>query len=90
MLLDDTAIHASGDGLRAQLAPRWEIWGPNGGYLAAIALRGAATVVPPGHRPVSMSCQFLSTGKMAEASVNVTPIKKGEHAHVHNIKTKRW
>ena len=20
----------------------------------------------------------------------VTPIKKGEHAHVHNIKTKRW
>jgi acyl-CoA thioesterase II len=77
MLLDDTVIHASDDGLRVQLAPQWEIWGPNGGYLAAIALRGAATAVPPGHRPASMSCQFLSTGKMAEAGVSVTPIKKG-------------
>ena len=80
MLLDDTAVHASDDGLRAQLAPPWEIWGPNGGYLGAIALRAVATVVPAGHRPVSMSCQFLATGRMTEAVVDVAPIKKGRSA----------
>ena len=80
MLLDETAVRASAAGLSATLSPKWEIWGPNGGYLGAIALRAVATVVPEGHRPASMSCQFLATGKMAEAAVDVVPIKKGRSA----------
>lgn len=57
-LQTDTAIIRDGDGLRANLLPEWGIWGPNGGYLSAIALRAGATVAPAGHRPVSLSVQY--------------------------------
>jgi len=80
MLLDETKVETSDNGLVAQFSPKWEIWGPNGGYLAAIALRAAATVVPAGHRPASISCQFISPGKFAEARVTATPVKKGRAA----------
>lgn len=80
MLFDETNVEACEGGLRAQLSPKWEIWGPNGGYLTAIALRAVATVVPAGHRPASISCQFISPGKLAEARVNAAPVKKGRSA----------
>jgi acyl-CoA thioesterase II len=80
MLLEETKVETSDNGLTAQFSPKWEIWGPNGGYLAAIALRAAATVVPAGHRPASISCQFISPGKFAEARVTATPVKKGRAA----------
>ena len=35
----DTAVEGSDGRYRARLSRDWEIWGPNGGYLAAIALR---------------------------------------------------
>lgn len=89
MLLDETKVAATPSGLRAQLSPKFEIWGPNGGYLAAIALRAAATAVPAGHRPASLSCQFLATGKMTESDVQVVPVKKGRSAWCVSVDMKQ-
>ena len=41
-LATDTAVTMVSPGrYRADLAPDWEIWGPNGGYLASVAMRAA-------------------------------------------------
>ena len=38
----DTAVEALGDGrYRAHVSRDWEIWGPEGGYIASLALRAA-------------------------------------------------
>lgn len=58
----DTAVTAAADGhFTAQLSQDWEIWGPNGGYIASVALRAAAAhaELP---RPASFSCQYLAVG----------------------------
>ena len=54
----------------ATLSEDWKIWGPNGGYVAGIALRAAGLVaeVP---RPVSFACHFLRTADFAPVDVVV-------------------
>lgn len=79
-LQEDTAIARDGDALTANLSRDWEIWGPNGGYVAAIALRAAGAVVPEGHRPASFSCQYLSVGAFGPAQARVTVLKQGRSA----------
>ena len=49
----DTAISRDGDRLTAVLNEDWKIWGPNGGYVASIALRAAGAVAPEDHRPAT-------------------------------------
>lgn len=39
----DTALAGGNGRYVAHLSEDWEIWGPNGGYLAAIALRAACS-----------------------------------------------
>jgi acyl-CoA thioesterase-2 len=64
---------------RASLSRDWEIWGPNGGYLAAIALRAAGRCarVP---RPVSFSGHFLSVADFADVLLTVRILKAGRRA----------
>ena len=50
----DTRVERRGDGFVAQLSRDWEVWGPNGGYVASIALR-AAGAVSRFRRPASFS-----------------------------------
>lgn len=81
-LAHDTLAHAttveplSSNQFRARLSKDWEIWGPNGGYVAAIALR-AAGELSEGMLPTSLYCQYLSVAKFDEVTIAVTCIKSG-------------
>jgi acyl-CoA thioesterase-2 len=75
----DTRLEG-GDGLYGvTLSEDWRIWGPNGGYIAAIALRAAGreSRLP---RPASFSCQFLAAGAFEPAQVRVAPLRRGRAA----------
>ncbi|HEX4304026.1 MAG TPA: thioesterase family protein [Rhizomicrobium sp.] len=84
-LQDDTALTERDGRLFATLSRDWEIWGPNGGYVSAIALRAAGKIAPAGHRPVTISVQYLSAGKFAEAEAIVEPVKQGRTAWCINV-----
>ena len=75
-----TAIGPHGDGFRATLDRSFEIWGPNGGYLSAIALRAAGRVAPSGHRPASITVQYPARAEFGEADIEVDLIKGGSAA----------
>jgi acyl-CoA thioesterase len=73
----DTAVEPIEDGhYRASLSRDWEIWGPNGGYLAAIALRAAGA-----HSalacPASLACHYLSTAEFAPVDLAVETLHSG-------------
>jgi acyl-CoA thioesterase len=54
----------------------WEIWGPEGGYVAAIALR-AAGMASPFARPASFYCHYLSVAAFEPVDLTVTPLRSG-------------
>jgi acyl-CoA thioesterase len=86
-LAEATALAVTDGGFTVQLDPAWSGWGPAGGYLAAVALRAAGQVVPAGHRPVTLSCQFLATAQNAEADVGVEIVKPGGSACANVVLT---
>jgi acyl-CoA thioesterase len=76
---------------RARLSPEWAVWGPNGGYVAAIALR-AAMAQSRLPRPASLQCQFLTVGEFAEVGVRVTALggsKRAESLRVEVVQNDR-
>lgn len=79
-LAADTAVEQIGEGrYRATISRDWEIWGPNGGYVAAIALRAAAaaTDLP---RPASFSCHYLAAGDFTEVDAVVRTLRRTKRA----------
>ncbi len=74
-----TRLETRGGGYRAHLSKDWEIWGPNGGYLAAIALR-AAGLVAQIKRPASFYCHFLSSPDFSAVELEVNMLKQGRRA----------
>jgi len=64
---------------RAALSPEWAVWGPNGGYLAAIAFRAmlAESRLP---RPASFHCHFLAVGQFAPVEIRVARLGGGKRA----------
>src|ERR1700689_445000 len=85
-LAEDTAVDRNGDGrLSATLSRNWEIWGPNGGYVSAIALRAAGKIAPPGHRPATFSAQYLSAGRFEPCEIEAEAIRKGRTAWCINV-----
>ena len=66
-LSEHTAIRTVDDQQLATLDKAWEIWGPNGGYIASICLRAAGMAAPDGHRPLSLKCQYLNAGRFEDA-----------------------
>jgi acyl-CoA thioesterase len=58
-LATDADLTAGGDGsYSAMLSRDWEIWGPNGGYIAALAMR-AAQLETTRARPANATVHFL-------------------------------
>jgi acyl-CoA thioesterase II len=68
----------------AELSRDWEIWGPNGGYLAALALRaaGACSAIP---RPVSFYAHFLSVAHFGPVEVRVRELRRGRRAEAFAV-----
>jgi acyl-CoA thioesterase II len=65
--------------LHAALSPDWAVWGPNGGYVAAIALR-AAMAQSRLSRPASFHCHFLAVGEFAPVELEVESLGGGKRA----------
>jgi acyl-CoA thioesterase len=64
---------------RAQLHEDWRVWGPNGGYVAAIALRAAgaeARIL----RPVAFAAHFVSMARFEPVEIEVTAIQRGRRS----------
>ena len=75
----DTRLEGADGRYRAELSADWEIWGPNGGYVAAIALRavGLEAEIP---RPAAFACHFLSVARFGPVDVEVEPIRRGRRS----------
>jgi len=75
----DTRVEGADGRLRAQLSRDWDIWGPNGGYVAAVALRaaGATTAL---RRPASFACQYLSVAQFDAVDLAVQTLRSGRRA----------
>jgi acyl-CoA thioesterase II len=79
-LSKDTALEPTGDGCyRAHLSREWEIWGPMGGYVAAIALR-AAGAESPFDRPATFYCHYLGVAAFDDVEISVAPLRSGRTA----------
>jgi len=80
--IDDTAVEAvAGEPgrYRSALSASWAVWGPNGGYVAAIALR-AAMAQSRLPRPASLQCHFLAVGEFAPVEVSVASLGGSKRA----------
>lgn len=78
-LEQDTAVEGEDGRYRAVLSPDWEIWGPNGGYLAAIVLRAAGASVPL-RRPASIACHYLGVAEFDAVELEVRPVRTSRRA----------
>ena len=75
----DSAVSGADGRYRATLSASWEIWGPQGGYVAAVALR-AAGAASPFPRPASIACHFLRPASFGPAEVVVESLRRTRRA----------
>ena len=84
-LATDTAVDRIGDGrYTAELSADWEIWGPMGGYVAAVALR-AAGAESSFARPAAFSCHYLGVAAFDTVDIAVTALRSGRQAASHRV-----
>src|SRR5271156_900834 len=76
----DTAVVGRDGHYTARMSRDWDIWGPNGGYIASIALRAAGKIAPPDHKPATFSCQYLAAGQFEAVDIAVEPARQGRNA----------
>jgi acyl-CoA thioesterase len=74
-----TSVVADGPTCEASIDSDWFIWGPFGGYLAALALR-AMVACSPQARPATFSCQFLNVGQPGPITIAVERLRRGRMA----------
>ena len=84
-LAADTHVEpVDGDAFRATLSADWNIWGPNGGYVAAVLLRtaAAATELPC---PASLAVQFLGRAAFAPVDLDVVRLRRTRRAEALRV-----
>lgn len=74
-----TAVAREGNRYIAAIDPEWFIWGPFGGYLAALALR-AMGMHSAQRRPATFSCQYLNSGEAGPVAIEIITLKSGRRA----------
>jgi acyl-CoA thioesterase len=67
------------DRCSAQLSPEWEIWGPNGGYLATLALRAAGRVARIQH-VASLHVHYLRSPRFEPVELTTHVVQAGQRA----------
>jgi acyl-CoA thioesterase-2 len=81
----DTAVTALGDGrYTAHVSRDWEIWGPEGGYIASLALRAAGAESTFG-RPASFFCHYLGVARFEPVDLEVTKLRGGRNAESFRV-----
>lgn len=76
----DTSVSHVGDGrYTARLSDDWEIWGPNGGYVASLALR-AAGLASGRARPASLVAHMLAVARFDEVELTATVLRRSRVA----------
>jgi acyl-CoA thioesterase II len=79
LALDTKVTGSSVGGYSATLSRDWEIWGPNGGYIASIALRAAGAHSRFG-RPVSIVGHFIGVATFDDVVIEVTTLRATKRA----------
>jgi acyl-CoA thioesterase len=75
----DTVVEGADGDWKAVLSPDWEIWGPNGGYLASVALRAAGAHSSLG-RPASLSCHYLDVARFEQLRLRTRTLRTSRRA----------
>jgi len=83
-LEETTRPHGIGGRYTARLHPEWQIWGPNGGYLATLAIRAAGLCadIP---RPAGVHATFLRSPGFDEVCLDVVTLKPGRRSEVFAV-----
>jgi len=74
------AVAGDPDRFRATISRDWEIWGPNGGYVAVIALR-AASAATDLRRPASFVAHFVGVADFAPVELSVRTVRRTKRVH---------
>jgi acyl-CoA thioesterase-2 len=80
----DTRLDGADGRYRAVLSPEWRIWGPNGGYLAAIALRAAGAEARV-RRPATFAAHYLAVAEFGPVDLAVTAVQRGRRAESFRV-----
>lgn len=75
----DTALQGGNGHFVGRITRDWEIWGPNGGFLAALALRAAGAHTDLS-RPASFSCHFLGVADFDTVDLHVRSLRRTRRA----------
>jgi len=80
----DTAVEGAGGRYRANLSDAWELWGPAGGYVSAIALR-AAGAHSRFAKPASYSCNYLGVARFEPVEIAVATLNTARRSEVVRV-----
>lgn len=83
-LEDALALEGEGETFSTTLSDAWEIWGPSGGYLAALALRAAGLRAEIA-KPASFYCQFLRSPAFARVELAVGFLKRSRRSEALTV-----
>jgi acyl-CoA thioesterase II len=80
----DTVVSRLGKGFRSEVIPDWDVWSPNGGYLASFALRTVEQVTNLPF-PSCITVQFLSKAKHGPIDLSVRALKSTSRSECFEV-----